>query len=342
MAEDLAARMDYTTGHARYCLDEMVARLGISRASVKRHVGYLRELGALAWVQHGTRVNIRRAMGLKGYAATATVYAAVIPPAYDHAMGHTIVGTGYTARIIIDQRGQAPAQDLVLNRIPQQANPVDNPPVDNPTSEGLEPPSLTWVEEEGKLKMVGGSNYTSQARPPKARIPHQSSHINGRPRTGLDVQTASKTTRLVRALVPWVQSVPLRPLEFVLRPWTDRGLDAYQIAADLNGMCSGMRWRPKNPIAFLRARLAADAQQRREMQAAQEAATRWEQENPLEGAFTASTSQRIDVMAALRQGQQRLQAVGRARGWQDLSGADDTSSWDAEADILAFLNGSPS
>ncbi|MFB8182676.1 hypothetical protein ACFC8N_43135 [Streptomyces sp. NPDC055966] len=344
IAEDLADRMDYSTGHARYCLDEMAARLDVSRATVKRHIGYLRELGALAWVQHGTRVNIRRAMGLKGYAATATVYAAVIPPAYDHAMGHTIVGSGYTARIVIDQRGQTPVQNRVLKQplIPAQSRkPVDNPPVDNPAPEGLEPPSLTWVEEEGKLKVVGGSNYTSQARPPKTRIPHQSSQIDGRRRTAGDVKKASETTRLVRALVNWTQAVPLRPLEYVLRPWTDQGQDAYQIAADLNGMCLGLRWKPKNPIAFIRARLAADVEQRQEMQAAQEAAARWEQENPLEGAFTASTSQQLDVMAALRQGQQRLQATSRARGWQDLSGADDTA-WDAEADILAFLNGSSS
>lgn len=344
VAEDLAERMDYSTGHVRYCEADMVARTGISRASVYRHVGYLRELGALAWVQHGTRANARREMGLTGYAATATVYAAVIPAAFDHAMGHTIVGSGYSARIVIDQRGQAPVQNPVLKQplIPSQSRkPVDNPPVDNPSSEARETPSLTWVREEGKLKVVGGSNYTSQARPPKTQIPHQSSSINGRPRTGLDVQKASKTTRLVRALVPWTQSVPLRQLEFVLRPWTDQDQDAYQIAANLNGMCSGMRWRPKNPIAFIRARLTADAEHRQEMQAAQEAAARWEQENPLEGSFTASTSQLLDVMTALRQGQQRLQATSRARGWDDLSGADNTADWDAEADILAFLNGSP-
>jgi thiamine biosynthesis lipoprotein ApbE len=65
-------------------------------------------------------------MGLKGYAATATVYAAVIPAVYDHAMGHRIVGSGYTARIVVDQRGQ------VSHPLPPQAGyPVDNPPVDN-------------------------------------------------------------------------------------------------------------------------------------------------------------------------------------------------------------------
>jgi hypothetical protein len=258
VAEDLADRMDYDTGHARYCLDEMVARLGISRASVKRHVGYLRELGALAWVQHGTRTNIRRMLGLKGYAATATVYAAVIPPVFDHAMGHRIVGSGYTARIIVDLRGRSP-------------KPVDTPgnsPVDNSTSEGLEPPSLTLVKEESQVQLVGGFNYTSQARPPKTSIPQQSTSINGRRRTATDVRKAASETRLVRALVNWTQSVPLRKLEHALRPWTDRGWDALRIADELNGMCAGVRWRPKNPIAFIRARIAADAQRQADLAAA--------------------------------------------------------------------------
>jgi len=251
VADDLADRMDYDTGHARYGLDDMAARLGISRASVARHISYLRELGALAWAQHGTRHNSRRALGLKGYAATATVYAAVIPPCYDHAMGHRIVGSGYTARIIVDLRGQE--------------KPVDNPPVDNSSPTGLETPSLTLVREESQVQMVGGFNYTSQARPPKNPIPHQSSHIDGRRRTATDVQKASQTIRLVRALVNWTQTVPLRRLEFVLRPWTDRGWDGLRIADELNGMCSGMRWRPKNPVAFIRARITADTQQQEDL-----------------------------------------------------------------------------
>jgi hypothetical protein len=251
VAEDLAARMDYDTGHARYCMLETAARLGIDKATVKRHVSYLRELGALAWVQHGTRTNVRPMLGLGGYAATATVYAAVIPPSYDHAMGHRIVGSGYNARIIVDLQGQQ--------------KPVDNPPVDNPGSESLAPPSLTVVKEESQVDLVGGFNYTSQARPPKNPIPHQSSQIDGRRRTATDVQKASQTVRLVRALVNWTQSVPLRRLEFVLRPWTDRGWDGLRIADELNGMCSGMRWKPKNPVAFIRARIAVDARQQQEL-----------------------------------------------------------------------------
>ena len=250
VAEELAARMDYDTGHARYCLDEMVARTGISRASIARHVSYLRELGALAWVQHGTRTNLRRLMGLKGYQGTATIYAAVIPASYDHAMGHRIIGHGYTARIVVDLRDR---------------KPVDNPPVDNSMSEALETPSLMVVKEEGQVQVVGGSNYTSQARQAKSPIPHQSTSINGRPRTATDVQKAAQTVRLVRALVNWTQRVPLRRLEYVLRPWTDRGWDACRIADELNGMCAGVRWKPARPDQFIRARIAADTQRQAEL-----------------------------------------------------------------------------
>ncbi|MFE0207081.1 hypothetical protein ACFW01_27990, partial [Streptomyces sp. NPDC058985] len=336
IAEDLAARMDYDLGHALYRLDETAARLGISRATVKRHAGYLRELGALAWVQHGTRTNLLASKGLKGYKGTATIYAAVIPAAYDHAMGHRIIGTGYQARIVIDQRGQQ--QPVIPAQTRRQ--PVDNPPVENPASEGLEPPSLTWLREESQVQVDGGSNYTSQARQPKPRIPHQSSSKNGRRRTATDVQQDMNTARLVRAIVNWTQKAPLRQLEYVLRWWTDRGQDAYQISADLNGWCHGMRWKPTNPVAFIKARLAADQKQQQETQAAQAAADRYELENPAPGAFQGRISSRIDVMAGVRQGLARYQQQCQAYGHDDLSaGAVDT--WDAEADILAFLNGSP-
>ncbi|MGV9891653.1 cell wall protein [Streptomyces sp. NPDC003395] len=304
IADDLAARMDYTTGHVRYCLKDMVDRLGIPRATIARHVAYLRELGALAWVQHGTRANIRRALGLGGYAATATVYAAVIPPVYDHAMGHRIIGTGYSARIVIDQRGQAriPAQ--------QQSEPVDNPPVENPGSEARETPSLTWLRKEGKVQVEGGSNYTEQARPTKTRIPHQSSSINGRRRTAADVEKAMRTVRLVRALVSWTQSVPLRRLEFVLRPWTDRGWDALRIADELTGMCSGMRWRPKNPVAFIRARIAQETAHEQAMAQAVD---------PMQNAEWRALVEQQQALAALLATQQQRTDEDRLRARMDWS-----------------------
>ncbi|MCX5207576.1 transcriptional regulator [Streptomyces sp. NBC_00237] len=97
VAEDLAARMDFTLGLVLYDLDGTVRRLGLSRATVKRHVKILRELGALVWVRHGSKRNLR--VPGRAYTATATIYGAVIPLVYDDAMGHRLVGAGYEARV---------------------------------------------------------------------------------------------------------------------------------------------------------------------------------------------------------------------------------------------------
>ncbi|MFG2563333.1 hypothetical protein [Streptomyces sp. NPDC048496] len=260
--------MDYSTGHARYCLDETAARLKVSRATVKRHVSYLRELGALAWVQHGTRSNIRRLLGLKGYAATATVYAAVIPTAYDHAMGHRIIGTGYDARIVVDHRQRPNARPSTT-----ATNPVDNAssgPVDNSAERSCEPPSLTSGDEESQVQMAGGFNYTPHAGRRTASLPHQtrSSNEDHVRRTPLQAAREIRETRRVRALVNWTQKESLRRLAYVLRPYFDRGFDSTQIADELTGMCLG--WRPKQPAAYIRTALVRQAAQDAELAAAEE------------------------------------------------------------------------
>lgn len=324
IAEDLAARMDYGTGHVRYCLDEMVARLGISKPTIKRHVAALRELGALAWVVHGTRTNVRRALGLKGYAGTATVYAATIPPVYDRAMGHRIIGSGYTARALAQR----------------SVEPVDNSPVDSAASATCEPPSLWSVEEEGKLKVEGGRNYTSRqgATCPTASIPHQSnssSKSRGRKgstgRSPLQVLEDIRIARHVRARVNWTQREGLRRLAFALRPLIDQGLGADQITAEVAGMC--LTWRPAAPAAFLRIELARRA-------ATAAAHTAYELENCAEGAFTASDLDLIaDVVAANLRGIEALQARAAAEGWDDFTGGATTSGNDAAADFAALLGG---
>ncbi|QKZ18822.1 hypothetical protein [Streptomyces chartreusis] len=246
--------MDYDTGLVRYCLEGMVARLGISRATISRHVAYLREMGSLVWVQRGSRANVRRVRGMKGYAGTATVYGAVIPAVFDKAHDCIVVGSGYAARIVIDQRGTAPASAELVTA-------VDNSAVDKRGSGAVETPSRTRVEKVGQVKVVGGSNYISHQRASRstARIPQRNTLIDGRRRTAGDVRRAGQTVRRVRALVTWTQTVSLRRLEFILRPLTDRGLDAHEIAAELMGMCAGVRWLPKRPDLFIAARIAADA-----------------------------------------------------------------------------------
>ncbi|MFI8182419.1 hypothetical protein ACIF70_18135 [Actinacidiphila glaucinigra] len=99
VAQSLAGDMK-PNGHVFYCRDHRAALLGISKRRLADHVGYLRELGLLVWVEHGSRTNTRRKSGRPGWSGTATIYAATAPPAWDQAMGHRIGGRGYTARLI--------------------------------------------------------------------------------------------------------------------------------------------------------------------------------------------------------------------------------------------------
>jgi hypothetical protein len=255
-------------------------------------------------------------------------------------MGHTIIGSGYGARIVIDMRTQVAHQTAPKTPVDTSGNTA----VDNPGSEGLEPPSLTWVEEEGKLKVDGGEeNYTSRktASRDHASIPRQRSNSNsGSSKSGRHALQVAEDIRIaaqVRPLVNWTQRVPLRPLAFCLRPLIDRGLDAYGIAAYLNGLCTGERWRPCRPAAYIRTVLADQAKRTATQQAATD---RYELENCPVGALNGDFATRLDVMAGVRQGIASYQKHCQARGLDALTGGE-MPAWDAEADILAFLNGSP-
>ncbi|CAM5496039.1 hypothetical protein SANTM175S_04990 [Streptomyces antimycoticus] len=201
------------------------------------HGGYLRELGALVWVEHGSRTNRRRLMGLTGYAATATVYAATIPPCFDHAMGHRIVGTGYEARIVVDHR--------------DQSNPVDNSPVDSPSPEGRETPSLTMVKEVGQVQVVGGVTTTEQARLPKITTRRSKTTILGRRVTAAAANRARHLARWLRPLINWTQTASHDQLSWALLDPCLDGWDDQQILGWLSGMTrrshDGHTWRPDRP-----------------------------------------------------------------------------------------------
>lgn len=252
IAEDLAERMDYSTGHVLYGLTRMAIRLRISPATLKRHIGYLRQLAALAWVSHGTQRNSRAARGLDGYQPTATTYAATIPACFDHAMGHTVIGEGYQARIVIDQRGQAP---------------VENPG----TETGCEPLSLTLVKESCQVQMVGG--VTTTGKPVANRsttIPQPASRkrttILGASVTAAGMQLGDKLARTLRRAFPWLHRASQDELRWVCadmgeRAWTEQ--QAINFAADAAFVTrhAGHLWQPDRPHAILAAHLRDREQQ---------------------------------------------------------------------------------
>lgn len=276
VAEDLAARMDYDTGHVLYGLDEMIARLGISRTTVTNHIKYLRELGALAWVQHGTRTNRLRSLGRKGYQGTATVYAAVIPSAYDHAMGHRVIGTGYTARIVVD-----------LRNLP---NPVDNPPVENPAPKALGTPSLTVVKKSGQVQVVGGVTTTA-TRQRKTSAPTNTRSSSGKRRatvlgnrvTAAGMHLGNKLAKAIRRRVQWTRRATHDQLRWVCadmgeQQWTEDQAVRFAVEAGFKH-AAGFAWEPSAPHRLIAAELRAQQEQQqadRQMQDDLAQAVAWE------------------------------------------------------------------
>ncbi|MDG9687727.1 cell wall protein [Streptomyces sp. DH18] len=356
VAEDLAGRMDYRRGIAIYDLDGIVRRTGLSRATVKRHIRVLRELGSLVWLVHGSKRNI--AAPGEGYMATATIYGVVIPPAYDDAMGHRLDGTGYQARVCgvtpagrelavaasaarsVDRgatgrRTQRSRPEVRWTRTSRgtEVRPVDNPAVDNSCSGGREPHSPGSYHRRPAVNVESGCKDTSRKRASLSTTsPSPEKRSNGRPatrRTARQVQRGIWITRQVRARVNWTQGVRLRRLEYVLRPLLDAGLDADTIAAELHSWM--LTWRPARPAEYIHARLAQQATAQHVVTMT-DIAEGWD-EQEASGALGASRPELVlDVMEGLAAGMAAYSAHQAEQGLDDLTDAS------AAADMAAFLS----
>ncbi|WP_203181649.1 cell wall protein [Streptomyces pratensis] len=249
VARDLAARMDYRLGFVLYDLEGTAARCEVSTATVKRHVRVLRELGALAWHRHGTKKNLQ--LPGRPYTATATIYAATIPAAYDHANGHRLDGTGYGARVVgVTDEGRALMEETA-HRKPR--------PVDDGGRARRAPHSPGPHPDVSVADPAGWLNYTSRtcATRAKAGTPRRGSNGgSASPRSPWQVARDIRIAGRVRPLVGWTQREGLRRLAFALRPLIDRGLEPHDIAAELVGLA--VDWRPARPAAYITAALTRD------------------------------------------------------------------------------------
>jgi DNA-binding transcriptional ArsR family regulator len=246
VAKDLAARLN-ADGHVAYCRDTMWRRLGLSRRTLERHIAVLRELGLLAWAVHGSRTNTRPA-GSGDWAGTATIYAAVVPRAWDDAVGHRVSGHGYQARHIgfTDHGRELAIADA--RRRARRSNRRDTP------SWRTNHPRRTAEVERGK-------NNTTTAPPrPRHTRPRTRRHNVPEPYRAAPEQAAHAVSvaAWIRPLVPWTQAEGLRRLGYALRPWINTGHSAADIAAEL------MAWRvprrPASPAAVITARWREHAQ----------------------------------------------------------------------------------
>jgi hypothetical protein len=247
----LAGRMDFDTGHCRYVLADVMERTGLSRTAVTDHVKMLRAGGWLAWVEHGSLRNVLRSLGRPGYAKTATVYAATIPPAYDVLEGNIRVGTGYDARVVLDHR-----------------DPVDTPgkePVENADVETSRTPSRWVAKEEGQVQVVGGED-TSTAEAAARKSPRRKKRkltLTGYRITGERIERARQVAVSVRPLVNWIQGASHDELSWVFldlvaREWSDARIVAW--LGKLGAELGVRRWRPQFPHRVIAAAIRRDDQ----------------------------------------------------------------------------------
>ncbi len=244
VARDLAARLN-ADGHVAYCRDTMFKRLGISRRTLERHIAVLRELGLLVWALHGSRTNTRPA-GSGEWAGTATIYAAVVPRAWDDALGHRVSGHGYHARHIgFTEQGR----QLAIADARRRTRP----------SHRRDTPSCKTNHPRPKAEMGGKKNNTRAPRSarPRSRRRHEvpEPYRASTPQAAHAVSVAA----WIRPRVPWTQGEGLRRLAFALRPWIATGLSAADIAADLSVW--RMPRRPASPASVIMARWSEFADQ---------------------------------------------------------------------------------
>ncbi|MFF7415471.1 hypothetical protein [Streptomyces lydicus] len=227
--------MDYTRGIVVYDLKGTARRVGVSVATVKRHVAVLRELGALVWLVHGSKRNLR--MPGRKYTATATIYGAVIPRCYDDAMGHRLTGHGYSARVcgITDQGRQ-----LAVTAAKQ--------PQPEPHSLGPSPRTPASVES-GVVKATRPARSTKKPR----------KTILGRSVTAAAFAAAHRIATAVRPLVNWAQHATHSQLAWVLIDKVLEGWDLERVHMWLREVNPadryGPRFRPERPHAYIAAQL---------------------------------------------------------------------------------------
>ncbi|MFH8295099.1 hypothetical protein [Streptomyces sp. NPDC018059] len=249
IAHDLARRLDDGTGLAMYCRDLICERLGVDKSTVKRHMGYLRQLGLLVLVSEGSRLNSRRLRGLPGYSGTAAVYGAVIPRVWDHARGHRIEGTGYEARLVgITEAGR---QRII------KAGAVDNPVDDT----GRAPQSVVVTHDVPADVVSGEVKATRRAR---ANSSSPRKTIQGRKVTAGMFAAADRLAKWLRPLHNWTQRASLQELSWVLLDpvaagWSEERIDSW-LRLIAPSVAVQIGWRPDRPHAYIARQLAREAE----------------------------------------------------------------------------------
>ncbi|MWA07882.1 hypothetical protein [Streptomyces sp. BA2] len=249
LADVFARRMRCNKdGHFAFSIEQTARELGLKRRAILNHALYLRELGLLAYVEHGSKTNaIRTRLGTawqpgNGYRGTATIFAAVAPRVWDEAMGRRISGTGYTSRVVgFTDNGRAHAcREALCKEAKKRASALDSACT----------PSVMVPQDHRQLQVVGGKKYTPRKRAAGAKNTSRG-NTTSRPDTSpAECAQAVALAEQVQREVWWLGRGCARRLGYMLRPLLAAGWTWQSLAAEL--LTWGVPGYLRDPAAYLR------------------------------------------------------------------------------------------
>ncbi|MCX4580989.1 hypothetical protein OHB41_49450 [Streptomyces sp. NBC_01571] len=224
LATVFASRMHRSQhGHVPFNIAATVRELGLSRRTILNHTRYLRELGLIVWVEHGSKRNVlrtRRSSGWHqgdGYCGTATLYAPVAPPAWDRQQGHRIRGRGYRARLI---GFTAVGRERAIAAVRRSVRAKRKDRRCTPSLVGTSAPSRQQVVASVKKN-------TARVRLPNTLVPAHGAL------TPAECRAAILLAERVQREVWWLFDACSRRLAYALRPLIQAGWISAQLAGEL-------------------------------------------------------------------------------------------------------------
>ncbi|MFI6384318.1 hypothetical protein ACIBKX_33270 [Streptomyces sp. NPDC050658] len=249
LADVFARRMRCSKdGHFPFSVERTAHELGLNRRTILNHAQYLRELGLLAYVEHGSRTNvIRTRLGGDawkpgdGYRGTATLFAAVAPCVWDEAMGRRISGTGYTSRVVgVTNAGRAQACQDAHRRAATRTS----------TSPGISCTPSVMVPPDHRQSQVEGSRKDTprkRAARPKNTLRNTA---DGPPVSPEECAQAIVFAEQLQREVWWLGRSCARRLGYMVRPLLADGWTWQSLAAEL--LTWGVPGHLRDPAAYLR------------------------------------------------------------------------------------------
>ncbi|MFJ1874234.1 hypothetical protein [Streptomyces chartreusis] len=254
LAAVFAARMARSKdGQFPFSAEATARALGLQRRAVFSHVRYLRELGLIAYVEHGTQRNVLRTRHganwtrQHGYRGTATLFAAVAPRVWDEAMGHRIRGQGYEARLVgVTETGRVLATAPSVARRRQKTDNRQNEPVDNP---GSCTPSVPVPQPRTTGAVGRGIKDRTRQRACREKNYRQHRRKGSTNWSAARTATTIHQTRNIQLHTWWTQGTCIRQLAYALRPCFEAGWTWQETAREL------ARWtvplRPRHVASYI-------------------------------------------------------------------------------------------